>query len=263
MPDLVPLEVLRLTDRTIRYGSLLRELMGFHALLVEARAEVEAQPQVLPASAATPEHDAGSINDRLVATIAAQWDEARRRLSDRELASFRDVQFLMCALGDDLFLHEVEWRGREAWGGQLLEQKVFGTRMAGEEVFEKISALLRRRDPGEADLAATYLAAIGLGFQGRFRGGEDGASLESISRRLFDLLAGRAADPALGGRSLVPGAIANVIKGEQRRRPSRITIGTTALLCIAGFFVFVSSVIWFLMTNELVSAARAVMKAAE
>ncbi|MCA3364255.1 MAG: DotU family type IV/VI secretion system protein [Roseomonas sp.] len=263
MSDLVPLEVLRLTDRTIRYGSLLRELMGFHALVVEARTDVEAQSRTLPADTATPEHDAISISERLVATLAAQWDEARRRLSERELAAFRDVQYLMCALADDLFLHEVEWRGREAWGDQLLEQKVFGTRVAGEEIFEQISALLRRRDPSDADLAATYLAAIGLGFKGRFRVSEDVAPLESLSRRLFDFLAGRAADPALGGRSLVPGAIANVIKGERRTRVSRITIGATALLGIAGTFVVVSSVIWFLMTNELVSAARAVMKAAE
>jgi len=271
MANLVPVEPARRTDRTIRFGGLLRDFMAFHALLVEARAEAEAEAEADPTTPAPDSPSGGTtaqavavrISARLETVLGRQWDQARRTMSDRELASLREVQFLMCALADDLFLQEIEWRGREAWSDRLLEQRVFGTRVAGEQIFEQISALVRRRDPAEADLASVYLAAIGLGFRGRFRGAEHAPQLEALSRMLFDLIAGRAADPTLGGRSLVPGAIANVISGERRARASRITIGTGALLGTAGAFVLVSSILWFIMTSDLVSAATAVLRAAE
>ena len=264
MPDLVPVEPARRTDRTIRFGGLLRDFMAFNSLLIEARAEAEAEVEadsslLVPGAQAV----ALRISARLETVLSRQWDQARRTMSDRELAALREVQFLMCALADDLFLHEIEWRGRDAWSERLLEQRVFGTRVAGEQIFEQIAALVQRRDQAEADLASVYLAAIGLGFRGRFRGAEHAPQLEALSRMLFDLLAGRAADPTLGGRSLVPGAIANVISGERRARVSRITIGTGALLGIGGIFALVSSVLWFVMTSDLVSAATAVLRAAE
>ena len=264
MPDLVPVEPARRTDRTIRFGGLLRDFMAFNSLLIEARAEAEAEVEadsslLVPGAQAV----ALRISARLETVLSRQWDQARRTMSDRELAALREVQFLMCALADDLFLHEIEWRGRDAWSERLLEQRVFGTRVAGEQIFEQIAALAQRRDQAEADLASVYLAAIGLGFRGRFRGAEHAPQLEALSRMLFDLLAGRAADPTLGGRNLVPGAIANVISGERRARASRITIGTGALLGIVGTFALVSSVLWFVMTNDLVSAATAVLRAAE
>ena len=271
MPDLVPVEPARRTDRTIRFGGLLRDFMAFNALLIEARAEAEAEAKadislMVPGAQAggtTAQAVALRISARLETVLSRQWDQARRTMSDRELAALREVQFLMCALADDLFLHEIEWRGRDAWSDRLLEQRVFGTRVAGEQIFEQIAALVQRRDQAEADLASVYLAAIGLGFRGRFRGAEHAPQLEALSRMLFDLLAGRAADPTLGGRSLVPGAIANVISGERRARVSRITIGTGALLGIGGIFALVSSVLWFVMTSDLVSAATAVLRAAE
>lgn len=270
MPALVPVEPARHTDRTIRFGGLLRDFMAFNALLIEARAEARAEAEA-EASLAAPSEAAGTtaqalvirISSRLETVLSRQWDLARRTMSDRELAVLRDVQFVMCGLADDLFLHEIEWRGRDAWSGRLLEQRVFGSRVAGEQIFEQISALVRRRDPAEADLASVYLAAIGLGFRGRFRGPEHAAQLEALSRMLFDVLAGRAADPTLGGRSIVPGAIANVLSGERRARASRITIGTGALLGIAGTFGLVSTILWFVMTSDLVSAASAVLRAAE
>lgn len=264
MPDLVPVEPARRTDRTIRFGGLLRDFMAFNSLLIEARAEAEAEAEadsslLVPGAQAV----ALRISARLETVLSRQWDQARRTMSDRELAALREVQFLMCALADELFLHEIEWRGRDAWSERLLEQRVFGTRVAGEQIFEQIAALAQRRDQAEADLASVYLAAIGLGFRGRFRGAEHAPQLEALSRMLFDLLAGRAADPTLGGRNLVPGAIANVISGERRARVSRITIGTGALLGIAGTFALLSSVLWFVMTSDLVSAATAVLRAAE
>ena len=273
MPDLVPVEPARRSDRTIRFGGLLRDFMAFNSLLIEARAEAVAEAGAgadSNASAlasqfggATGQAVAMRISARLETVLSRQWDHARRTMSDRELGAIREVQFLMCALADDLFLHEIEWRGREAWSDRLLEQRVFGTRVAGEQIFEQISALVQRRDPAEADLASVYLAAIGLGFKGRFRSAEHAPRLDALSRMLFDLIAGRAADPTFGGRSLVPGAIANVISGERRTRASRITVGTGALLGIAGAFVFVSSILWFVMTSDLVSAATAVLRAAE
>jgi type VI secretion system protein ImpK len=249
-----------------RYGGLMRELLGFHLLLLrereDAEAEARAEARQPAADVAPAAMSATRLLDRLEETLRLRWENARRTLSDREMANLRATQYLMCALADDLFLHEVEWRGREAWSAEVLEQRVFATRVAGERVFETAADLARRRDPAESDLLAVHLAVIGLGFKGRYRGPDHAARLDAHARELFEVLSGRAAGPSFGAHDLVPGAITNVVTGQRVRRRWRVTLGIGALLAIAATFLVLSTLIWFALTGDLAAAANAVLRAA-
>jgi type VI secretion system protein ImpK len=250
----------------VQYGALLRELLDFHQILMQCRATVEAgsrQPAAASDASGNSDGGAARILGQLEQAIARQWDHTKHRLSERERSQLRSAQYLMCALADDLFLHEVTWNGRAAWAADVLEERVFGTRVAGERVFENIRGLVDRRDPADADLAAVTLACIGFGLRGRLRGERHAAELAAATRALFELVAGRAADPTLGQRALAPLAIANVVQGQRELRRPMFTLGGFALLAIIGWFVAISTFLWFDLTSELASAADAILKAAE
>lgn len=257
---------LTLAGQPVQYGALLRELMGFHQTLMRCRATAEAaarQPAAAAEGSASADDGARRILDQLEQAITQQWEHARHRLSDRDRVQLRSVQYLMCALADDLFLHDVKWHGRAFWAADVLEERVFGTRVAGERVFESIRGLVDRRDPADAALASVTLAAIGLGLRGRLRGPAHAAELATQSRALFELVVGRAADPTLGQRPIAPLAIANVVRGQRGLRRPIFTLGTFVLLAILGWFMVISTFLWFDMTSDIAAAADAVLKAAE
>jgi type VI secretion system protein ImpK len=248
---------------SVRYGALMRELLGFHVVLLREREDAEAEARTPVRDGSNPDAGAARVLDRLEEALRQRWETSRRTLSDRELSDLRATQYVMCALADDLFLHEVEWRGRAAWSADVLEQRVFATRVAGERVFETAADLVRRRDPAAAELAAVYLAALGLGFKGRYRGSGDASLLDAQARALFEVVAGRSAGPVFGTHDLVPGAIANVVSGRRAQRRWRLTIGLGTLLAIIAAFVGLSTLIWFAMTSDLAAAAKALLRAAE
>jgi type VI secretion system protein ImpK len=128
----------------------------------------------------------------------------------------REVQYLMAALTDEVFLN-LDWPGAVAWGKQLLEERLFGSHVAGERVFERIDELLQRRDPLTRELAETYLLALGAGFEGRFRRTDATAVLKDYRLRLFEFIGGDFPDYGARDWRLVPSAYANVreVRAEQ------------------------------------------------
>lgn len=98
---------------------------------------------------------------------------------------YREAQYLMAALADELFLNAA-WDGRSTW--PLLETRLFQTHYAGEMVFQKLDRILQRRDPFYLDLATVYFLVLSLGFQGRYRGAEDRTPLEVYRRQLFIMI---------------------------------------------------------------------------
>jgi type VI secretion system protein ImpK len=247
----------------IHYGALVRELMSFYLLLLREKEEAEVRAAPAEGTADPSEALAGRILGRLEAALRDQWERARQVLSDRERTDLRDTQYLMCALADDMFLYDVAWRGRDAWSLDLLEQRVFATRIAGERVFEKAEILLRRRDPADAEFATVLLATIGLGFKGRYRDPDQAPYLDTSARALFEMLSGRTAAPGLTKSNLVPAAIGNVLVGQRHQRRVPVNIGVATLLGIAAAFLIISTIVWFTMTSDIAGAANAVLQAAE
>jgi type VI secretion system protein ImpK len=156
----------------------------------------------------------------LLTLLERQSLAARRSGGDLAVAVYRQAQFAMVALADEIFLH-TDWAGREAWQSNLLESKLFGSHRAGELVFTRIDELLRDRDPVFLELATVYLNVLSLGFEGRHRGREEGPlELASYRRRLFQFVCNREPELYQGTGRLVPEAYTSTLdRGAARRLP--------------------------------------------
>ncbi|HEX8213598.1 MAG TPA: DotU family type IV/VI secretion system protein [Longimicrobium sp.] len=158
----------------------------FYADVLRRKHEVEANPGP---GAAGPAQDAAlratRVRDLLLGKLRRQEAEAGRRGGDWGAESYRDAQYAMATLADEVFLG-INWDGRQAWADHLLEAALFGTYVGGERLFTMIDELLARTDPLRRPLGAVYLMVLSLRFQGRFRDRVDaGERIESYRRRLF------------------------------------------------------------------------------
>ncbi|UGA36924.1 DotU family type IV/VI secretion system protein [Chromobacterium haemolyticum] len=94
------------------------------------------------------------------------------------------LQYLFVALIDERLLFE-DWPGQSLWQATPLEQRLFGSRAAGDKVPALIERVLRERDPASRDLANVCLQTLTLGFYGRLRGQGGLAQHEEWRRELF------------------------------------------------------------------------------
>ncbi len=211
------------------------------------------------------EPDAEIIIRRLQDFLETQAVQVGRTATDLMISQHREAQYAMAALADDLFIHDVEWNGREIWRNVLLEQAVFRTRLAGERVFDRMDALLASNDRRLVQLAAVYLCVLGMGFKGRYRvpGGE--VTLRGYSARLFEFIAGRESELGTGlppaGRTLIPAAYAHTLSDGKARLLARGPRWALVLGAIAGVWLVLGQALWWMSTAQLSSAADAVLQA--
>ncbi|WP_395456141.1 DotU family type IV/VI secretion system protein [Azospirillum melinis] len=211
------------------------------------------------------EPDAEIVIRRLQDFLEVQAAQVARTGTELMISQYREAQYAMAALADDLFIHDVEWNGREVWRSALLEQALFRTRLAGERVFDRMEALLASNDRRLSQLAAVYLLLLGLGFKGRYREPGGAVQLRSISARLFEFIAGRESELAPGllpaGRTLIPSAYAHTMTDGQMRTLARGVRWPVVLAALAGAWLVVGQAMWWVTTANLSSAADAVMQA--
>jgi type VI secretion system protein ImpK len=186
----------------------------------------------------------------LVGLLNRQEAEVRRSGGEYASAIYRRAQYVMAALADEIFLY-LDWPGRDAWRTQLLEFKLFQSYQAGEEVFRRIEAVLRTRDPADAELARIYLMALALGFRGALRGPEGQARIDWYRRELYTFLTNRDPSTPRDPHSLFPEAYQSNIEtaGSTRRlSPARRWLLTGVLLLLV--WLLVSHYVW----NDIVDA---------
>jgi type VI secretion system protein ImpK len=171
---------------------------------------------------------------------------------------FREAQYAMAALADEMFLH-TEWSGREAWLGTMLESALFGTQIAGEEIFKRIDALLGVRTGAAVDLATVYFMILGLGFEGRYRG-SDGSVLGGYRLRLYRFIYRREAGGA--GETLVPQAYAHTLAGSRAPRLPLVRRWAIILGVTAAAYLVASQLIWRNRTSELRTTSQEILDVA-
>lgn len=161
----------------------------------------------------------------------------------------QQTRYLMAVFADDVFLN-LRWAGQEAWQQSPLEEELFGTTDGGTEVFQRIQQILTYPDPNDLPLATMYLTALGLGFEGSYRGQPDGeADLAQIRAQLWTLVS--AGDPDLVGGQLFPEAYRHTLDS---MTPSRLPRpwGWVAALVVVFLLWWAASVpIWRDQTSDL------------
>lgn len=193
-------------------GWLIDQFTAFHARLLGLRRGLVSSPATAQGAAKelTPEQVREALYDELQ-MLGQQARGLGGRFSQENQA---EARYLMAAIADEMLI-AMDWPHRDTWIGYLLEERLCGTRCAGDRVFDLIDALLLAREPDRREMAMLYLFALALGFRGRYRdSAADQRHLLQLRASLFRLAHGREPDAAFSdtadmalmesGRRLMP-----------------------------------------------------------
>ena len=143
------------------------------------------------------------------------------------------------------------WSGAAYWSANLLETARFGTRRAGEAIFARIERLIAEPHPAHKELAAVYLAALGLGFKGRYAGRSDRGAIERYKFSLHQLVFDRAPDLTDSFRQLLPECYESTLAIGTGRRLGSPRIWWWAAAGAIAVWLLVSQAMWMRLTQPL------------
>lgn len=121
---------------------------------------------------------------KLQTLLEMQALEAGHRGGEYGVLYYREAQYVMAALADEIFIN-LDWTGRNFWRNDLLETRLFGSYNAGDVVFKRLEKLLQTGDRVQAEIAVVYLMALTLGFRGRYAGGGHEARIAEYRKQLY------------------------------------------------------------------------------
>jgi type VI secretion system protein ImpK len=187
---------------------------------------------------------------RLVSLFERQEAQAWRYGGTYGAEFYKEAQYVMVALADEIFLN-TQWEGQRFWVSNLLESKLFRTHVAGELFFQRLDRLLVDRDPVYRDLAAVYLMALSLGFRGKYRGRDDQGALERYRRQLFHFVFRREPELETSARHVFPEAYYHTLRQETKRRMPNPRAWVILLVAVVLAYVALTHGIWVKLTGPL------------
>ena len=192
-----------------------------------------------------------SVIARLCTVLERQALNSTRLGGEYGAALYKEAQYVLAALGDEIFLHEVDWDVRQAWTDNLIEARLFGTNTAGEEFYRRAEELLRRRDPVYAELALVYFLALGAGFRGKYRDRDDGGRIELLKRQLYEFAFRQAPDLDNQTRYMFTDAYMHTLQQGTPRRLPHVRRWLFALATVVVVLLGASHVVWIQATGDL------------
>jgi len=192
-----------------------------------------------------------AVSERLTAIMERQAVLAGRRGSDYT-GMYRQAEYVMAVLADEILLHQIDWPGKQAWNDHLMEYRLFRTRIAGEEFFRRLDRLLQTPDPFYTDLATVYLMAIMLGFRGKYFGRTNQADIAVYRLRLFSFIFNGQPELKRETKKLFPEAYLHTVEAESRHtRLPRARIWGILFAALVAIYIFIARWIWIRGTAEL------------
>tara|TARA_R110002050_G_scaffold847_4_gene5977 strand:+ start:59724 stop:60488 length:765 start_codon:yes stop_codon:yes gene_type:complete len=193
---------------------------------------------------------AKKIHSRLYKLLDAQYQYVEKHGGGYAARYYREAQYIMVALADETFIN-LKWVGQDEWENNLLESKIFNSQVAGEKIFKNLNHFLSMRDSANADIGVMYLLALGLGFKGRYRDGDEKGALKKCRTQLFTHLMQDSPAVLEGVSELFPQAYQHTI--DQRDAANMpVTKNWVMGLCGAfAVFLILSQVVWTTETNDM------------
>jgi type VI secretion system protein ImpK len=191
------------------------------------------------------------ISHRLLAIVDQQSRDIAAQATDAEMEAYRRTRYAMVALADEIFILNLSWPSAEYWPEYLLEHAVAGTRLAGRQFFDYARDQLgiRERTTVDADLAAVFLLALQLGFQGMYRGREGQDALRAYRNKLYPLASGRKLD-GVGARMFAQAYEYTVVNDRDNTRVA-LTPWLRWVAYGAVAYLVLSSLLWLTLTWSL------------
>jgi type VI secretion system protein ImpK len=242
----------------------LAEFRAFHAELVAVKATL-AVP-VLPAPAvpdaeiarpaATPLHEAFAKLYRRIRELGhgGARGAARARAADCETG------YVLAALADEAVLQRLDGPGRDAWAPMLLEDALYGTRVAGERIFELARTAADGHLAGRSDLAVTLLLALLAGFRGRYRDADDGGEIRDLCTRLFERIHEQPWLREVPWRPALASPEAPLCAPAAQRRLPALRPWLVALAAAVALYVALAHAVWRHEVHDVLALADAIVE---
>jgi type VI secretion system protein ImpK len=232
---------------------LLRQFRDFYGELINLKRLVRSgTPFGISGSAERSEGDraASAVAERLTAIMEQQSMLAGRRGSDYT-GFYKQAEYVMAALADEIMLHHLDWVGKEAWNNHLIEYRLFKTRIAGEEFFTRLDRLLQTPDPIYKDLATVYLLAIMLGFRGKYWGDQDRGKIDFYRRQLFVFIFHGEPELKKDTKKLFPEAYLHTVEEGAGRKVPQVKVWYLLLGVLVVVYLLIARSIWINSTDEI------------
>jgi type VI secretion system protein ImpK len=197
---------------------------------------------------------------RLVSLFQHQAITAWKNGGTHGAELYKDAQYVMIVLADEIFLHMVNWEGKSEWDSNLLEAKILRSHAGGQVFFDNLNRLLREKNPRFKDLAAVYLMALSLGFEGMYRGLDDRGKLAQYRRELFIFIYGREPELHDERRYLFPEAYRHSVREEQHRKLSDPRRWLVVLALVIIVYVGATQALWVQFTQKLNTVNQSITK---
>ena len=200
---------------------------------------------------------ARAIFARLYRAIASQGFGLRGR--DRGNGAPVDVGYVMAAVADEVLLHGPAWPDQETWSATLLEEALYGSRIAGERIFRTAHDLVEGQSSRPA-LAVSILLALMLGFRGRYHGTDDHGEIGAVKERLFGVIFHLPYPVQIDFETLLSeGATRPLNQASLRVLPSLRPWLMTILLIVTAYIVL-SDVLWREAASPLLATSERIIR---
>ena len=199
-------------------------------------------------AASSPNAVAEYVLAKLEASLNAQAMTAAYGGNSFAESYYAEAQFIMAVLADEVFLN-LKWPGKTYWESNLLEQRLYETHSGGQTFFVKLDLLLENWEPTRIDLALLFLAALALGFQGKYRHFEGASVLQAYRDRLFVFINRR--EPYLFRETihLFPEAYVHTVEGIEGKTLPSMNKLYYIFAGMGAAYILASSLVWYSATG--------------
>jgi type VI secretion system protein ImpK len=244
------------------FKAFYEELMRLRTVVVRQKSQMLKRVGEKSSPAFSQKEHVIDVSDTLVNFLENQALEARKLGGSMGESVYREAQYVMAALADEVFLSLPAWEGRMFWQQYLLEQRLFRTHVAGAKFFDAAEDLLKTNDPLRLGLGFIYLTALGVGFRGKYRGVNDQGVLDDYKERLF-MYVYREKPRLLDneGELLFPEAVsATITRPLSRPLLGEVRRWSLVLAAALGIYAVLAYGVWFGVTHQLQTSADMILE---
>lgn len=188
------------------------------------------------------------IYKNLVVKVKDIWDRQKSVTFEQQ---FREVIYIMVSLADEIFLNN-SWDGKKYWEENMLEQRFFGTQIAGEKIFDNIEKLIEKNNAESILIAEIYMKTLSLGFKGKYRDSVEQEKLINVHRKnLFDFVERYDKSINMVSHRMFSKDYIYTLPTINRQFLPDVSVVNYVYAFVVFMFFVISSVVWFVETRDL------------
>jgi type VI secretion system protein ImpK len=170
-----------------------------------------------------------------------------------------DVGYVLTAVADEVILVQCRsWAHYGEWVDRPLEAVLYGTRIAGDRLFDAADELVARRrsDPGTATV---ILLALMTGFRGRYQGQDNPTRIELLKTKLYALVCRRDYWEDDRAPYEMPDLVASTLEGPSLRRLPRLWPWMVAFAALVVAYFPISHLLWSQQVDRVDALTRQIL----